>query len=153
MFSNFIGFVYVGGDPPKSPLIRGTLTEFSPLNKGGWGGSKGLKTQPVGLGKLTQNSVRAGFEQKLSLPSEKRSLNLPLQTRNFFACLPQVGWASSPPEIIASGCKYSTRSIFSSRPERMSSIGEPQSGQAYWMPISGRYSLEQRSQKAINGVS
>ena len=104
MFSNFIGFVYVGGDPPKSPLIRGTLTEtngiqaspfkgnhqkifpdfkldpfkaesiqnrsterlrpelvegsrrspkskiemteFSPLNMGGWGGSKGLKTCP-----------------------------------------------------------------------------------------------------------
>ncbi|HAA31529.1 MAG TPA: chitooligosaccharide deacetylase NodB-like protein, partial [Cyanobacteria bacterium UBA8553] len=27
-------------DPPKSPLKQGTLTEFSPLNKGGWGGSE-----------------------------------------------------------------------------------------------------------------
>ena len=31
-------------DPPKSPLKRGTLSEFSPLFKGGWGGSPGLKT-------------------------------------------------------------------------------------------------------------
>ncbi len=35
-------------DPPKSPLKRGTLTEFSPLKKGGWGGSPGLKTDPRG---------------------------------------------------------------------------------------------------------
>jgi len=28
-------------DPPKSPLKRGTLTQFSPLFKGGWGGSPG----------------------------------------------------------------------------------------------------------------
>ena len=35
-------------DPPKSPLKRGTLTEFSPLLKGGWGGSPGLKTDPRG---------------------------------------------------------------------------------------------------------
>ncbi len=28
------------GDPPKSPLKRGTLIEFSPLVKGGWGGSE-----------------------------------------------------------------------------------------------------------------
>ncbi len=33
-------------DPPKSPLKRGTLSEFSPLVKGGWGGSPGLKTHP-----------------------------------------------------------------------------------------------------------
>jgi len=33
-------------DPPKSPLKRGTLTEFSPLLKGGWGGSPDLKTDP-----------------------------------------------------------------------------------------------------------
>jgi len=45
-------------DPPKSPLIRGTLSEsdpplksgslneFSPLIKGGWGGSPGSKTTP-----------------------------------------------------------------------------------------------------------
>ena len=32
-------------DPPKSPLKRGTLMEFSPLFKGGWGGSNGLKTR------------------------------------------------------------------------------------------------------------
>src|SRR6476661_1481529 len=32
-------------DPPKSPLIRGTLTtSCSPLIKGGWGGSSGLPT-------------------------------------------------------------------------------------------------------------
>ena len=35
-------------DPPKSPLTRGTLTEFSPLKKGGWGGSGGLKTVSKG---------------------------------------------------------------------------------------------------------
>ncbi len=33
-------------DPPKSPLKRGTLTELSPLKKGGWGGSPDLKTDP-----------------------------------------------------------------------------------------------------------
>ncbi len=33
-------------DPPKSPLKRGTSTEFSPLKTGGWGGSPGLKTDP-----------------------------------------------------------------------------------------------------------
>jgi hypothetical protein len=33
-----------GGDPPKSPLKRGTLRNFSPLFKGGWGGSKQLVT-------------------------------------------------------------------------------------------------------------
>ncbi|MGB3205601.1 MAG: molybdate ABC transporter permease subunit [Crinalium sp.] len=32
-------------DPPKSPLKRGTLIGFSPLFKGGWGGSNGLKTR------------------------------------------------------------------------------------------------------------
>jgi DALR anticodon binding domain len=34
-------------DPPKSPLTRGTLSEFSPLFKGDWGGSPGLKTRPA----------------------------------------------------------------------------------------------------------
>ncbi|HEY9831222.1 MAG TPA: GH3 auxin-responsive promoter family protein [Stenomitos sp.] len=38
-------------DPPKSPLLRGTLKKFSPLHKAGalvrsWGGSAGLKTNP-----------------------------------------------------------------------------------------------------------
>ncbi|HEY9649694.1 MAG TPA: cobyrinate a,c-diamide synthase [Coleofasciculaceae cyanobacterium] len=33
-------------DPPKSPLKRGTLTQFSPLKKGDWGGSPGLTTHP-----------------------------------------------------------------------------------------------------------
>jgi hypothetical protein len=33
-------------DPPKSPLKRGTLSGFSPLKKGGWEGSPGLKTRP-----------------------------------------------------------------------------------------------------------
>ncbi|HAJ62180.1 MAG TPA: cobyrinic acid a,c-diamide synthase [Cyanobacteria bacterium UBA8543] len=33
-------------DPPKSPLKKGTLTEFSPLFKGGWGGSSDLTTHP-----------------------------------------------------------------------------------------------------------
>jgi hypothetical protein len=36
-------------DPPKSPLKRGTLRKFSPLNKGGWGGSPGLNTDPRGV--------------------------------------------------------------------------------------------------------
>jgi len=39
-------------DPPKSPLKRGTLTKFSPLDKGGWGGSNGLKTRPRGIESL-----------------------------------------------------------------------------------------------------
>ena len=30
-------------------FLRGALTEFSPLFKGGWGGSKGLKTPPRAL--------------------------------------------------------------------------------------------------------
>jgi signal transduction histidine kinase len=34
-------------DPPKSPLKRGTSIEFSPLSKGGWGGSPSLKTVPT----------------------------------------------------------------------------------------------------------
>jgi hypothetical protein len=50
VFSNFIGFVAVGGDPPKSPLKRGTLSRFSPLFKGGMGGIWGLKTRPRGWG-------------------------------------------------------------------------------------------------------
>jgi CHASE2 domain-containing sensor protein len=33
-------------DPPKSPLKRGILSEFSPLFKGGWGGSPSLETHP-----------------------------------------------------------------------------------------------------------
>jgi len=43
-------------DPPKSPLKRGTLTEFSPLIKGGWGGSPGLKTDPRGDRTLSDTS-------------------------------------------------------------------------------------------------
>jgi hypothetical protein len=39
-------------DPPKSPLKRGTLTKFSPLDKGGWGGSNGLKTRTRGIESL-----------------------------------------------------------------------------------------------------
>jgi hypothetical protein len=57
MFSNFIGFVDVGEDPPKSELKRGTLIKFSPLFKGGWGGSKGLKTHTDIL-HLSQNHKR-----------------------------------------------------------------------------------------------
>jgi hypothetical protein len=33
VFSNLIGFVDVGGDPPKSPFLRGTLSGLSSLNK------------------------------------------------------------------------------------------------------------------------
>ncbi|MEG4286881.1 cobaltochelatase subunit CobN [Microcoleus sp. A006_D1] len=41
-------------DPPKSPLIRGTLTtSCSPLIKGGWGGSPGLPAQVKVSGTLT----------------------------------------------------------------------------------------------------
>ncbi|HEY9707099.1 MAG TPA: condensation domain-containing protein, partial [Oculatellaceae cyanobacterium] len=39
-------------DPPKSPLKRGTLKKFSPLFKGGWGGSDTYQTSagmPVGI--------------------------------------------------------------------------------------------------------
>jgi hypothetical protein len=37
-----LGRVFKPGDPPKSPLKRGTLTEFSPLFKGGGGGDLNL---------------------------------------------------------------------------------------------------------------
>ena len=40
------GTLLSDSDPPKSPLIRGTLNNFSPLNKGGWGGSPKLRTNP-----------------------------------------------------------------------------------------------------------
>jgi hypothetical protein len=43
-------------DAPKSPFLRGTLTEFSPLDKGGWGGSPGLKTNPRGDRTLSDTS-------------------------------------------------------------------------------------------------
>src|SRR4028119_2026459 len=36
-------------DPPKSRLKRGTLTKFSPLDQGGWGGSNGLRTSNRGI--------------------------------------------------------------------------------------------------------
>ncbi|HEY9611843.1 RluA family pseudouridine synthase [Allocoleopsis sp.] len=45
-------------DPPKSPLKRGTLTEFSPLNKGGWGGSPRLRTHPTREGGV----IAIGFD-------------------------------------------------------------------------------------------
>jgi len=45
-------------DPPKSPLKRGTLTEFSPLNQGSRGGSEGLKKDPRGVvQKLSQTET------------------------------------------------------------------------------------------------
>jgi energy-coupling factor transporter ATP-binding protein EcfA2 len=43
-------------DPPKSPLKRGTLTEFSPLIKGGWGGSPGLNPDLRGDRTLSDTS-------------------------------------------------------------------------------------------------
>ncbi|MCC3496181.1 MAG: CHASE2 domain-containing protein [Microcoleus sp. PH2017_15_JOR_U_A] len=39
-------------DPPKSPLRRGTLSEFSPLFKGGWGGSADLEKYPANRVKI-----------------------------------------------------------------------------------------------------
>ena len=48
-------------DPPKSPLKRGTLTEFSPLFKGGWGGSPGLETHPRGERPKIQSKVEYQF--------------------------------------------------------------------------------------------
>jgi predicted ATPase/GAF domain-containing protein len=48
-------------DPPKSPLKRGTLTEFSPLLKGGWGGSPGLETHPRGERPKIQSKVEYQF--------------------------------------------------------------------------------------------
>jgi cobaltochelatase CobN len=43
------GTLTTDSDPPKSPLKRRTLTtSYSPLLKGGWGGSPGLKTLPKG---------------------------------------------------------------------------------------------------------
>jgi hypothetical protein len=61
MFSNFIGFVYVGGDPPKSPLIRGTLTEFSPLFKGGMGGIEGFENTACGVREADSKLCKGGF--------------------------------------------------------------------------------------------
>jgi acyl-CoA synthetase (AMP-forming)/AMP-acid ligase II len=45
-------------DPPKSELKR-TLTEFSPLVKGGWGGSPGLKTLPRGGWRSEEESLNS----------------------------------------------------------------------------------------------
>jgi phosphonate transport system permease protein len=42
------GIFDTGSRSPQPPLKRGALTGFSPLFKGGWGGSKGLKTHPMG---------------------------------------------------------------------------------------------------------
>jgi len=48
-----------GVDPPKSPLKRGTLTEFSPLFKGGIGGElRGNKTDPrPGFGRILMAGI------------------------------------------------------------------------------------------------
>ncbi len=52
-------------DPPKSPLKRGTLTEFSPLKKGGMGGSWGLKTDPrVPTTKVVASLIRMHFAKE-----------------------------------------------------------------------------------------
>ncbi len=44
MFPNYSLLHFILEDPPKSELIRGTLIKFSPLNKGGWGGSDTSQT-------------------------------------------------------------------------------------------------------------
>jgi RNA polymerase sigma factor (sigma-70 family) len=60
-------------DPPKSPLKRGTLIGFSPLDKGGWGGSNGLKTDP------NLSYQRGNRDWKLASPNNKSfSLYSPL---------------------------------------------------------------------------
>ena len=76
MFSNLIGFVDIGGDPPKFPLKRGTLRVFSPLLKAGalvrsWGGSKGLKTRPSPATLAREGGTRRIFlyQRGIELPS------------------------------------------------------------------------------------
>jgi hypothetical protein len=43
LISSWVPFKAESIQNPKSKI---EMTEFSPLNKGGWGGSKGLKTCP-----------------------------------------------------------------------------------------------------------
>ncbi|HCA97349.1 MAG TPA: hypothetical protein DEP38_22900 [Cyanobacteria bacterium UBA9226] len=56
-------------DPPKSPLERGTLTEFSPLFKGGRGGSPALPTNynPTGTGYAAGNIINLLVQLQIDL--------------------------------------------------------------------------------------
>jgi len=78
-------------DPPKSPLKRGTLTEFSPLFKGGWGGSPGLKTDPrVGYGSILARGLSFNLlTYNLQPVSNLQPANL--KTFNPFPASAQVG--------------------------------------------------------------
>ena len=40
---------FIQEDPPKSPLKRGTLIQFSPLKKGGWGGQGVASENEIGI--------------------------------------------------------------------------------------------------------
>ncbi|MEG4801711.1 CHASE2 domain-containing protein [Microcoleus sp. ARI1-B5] len=57
-------------EPPKSPLKKGTLNEFSPRGSGGWGGFPGLETH--------QNCVKIlailGDSQKIDIEEDRKIL-------------------------------------------------------------------------------
>ncbi len=69
---NFGGGVVEGGDPPKSPFKRGTLKLFSPLFKGGWGGSPSsdsevAKNSPyLNQWLKTEIKVRSNIDKKMT---------------------------------------------------------------------------------------
>jgi hypothetical protein len=69
-------------DPPKSPFKRGTLTEFSPLFKGGWGGSPGLETHPSGDRPKIQLKVEYQFVMIAS--NKQLILSFPMNSNNEF---------------------------------------------------------------------
>ncbi len=60
-------------DPPKSPLLRGTLTQFSPLFKGGWGGSPDFKAHPIESGENQDTRDIATLHQPFLAEVERES--------------------------------------------------------------------------------
>jgi 4a-hydroxytetrahydrobiopterin dehydratase len=69
-------------DPPKSPLKRGTLTEFSPLKKGDLGGSPSLKTRPTIAKSLPQIAENSKLKPLTETEVSQRLQALPNWTRD-----------------------------------------------------------------------
>ncbi|MEG4319375.1 MULTISPECIES: CHASE2 domain-containing protein [unclassified Microcoleus] len=66
-------------DPPKSPLKRPTLSKFSPLFKGGWGGSPGLEERSINCVKILAilgNSENIDIEQDCKILAELPSAEI-----------------------------------------------------------------------------
>ncbi|MEG3967330.1 cobaltochelatase subunit CobN [Microcoleus sp. T2B6] len=96
-------------DPPKSPLIRGTLTaSCPPLIKGGRGGSPGLPTDaqppksPLRRGTLTTSCsplLKGGWGGSPGLPPDSDPPKSPLTRETLTtSCSPLIkgGWGGSP---------------------------------------------------------